>query len=151
MNITLSIHWHFDGRNGYRYHLLEPIIDSIGIINLTAWVCRLTVPGFLVLMMTSSNGNIFCVTGPLWGESTGNCWIPLTKVSDAELCCFLCAWTNGWTNHGGAGNLRRHYDVTVLLLLFCAFALFAEMGWSEEIRRSCYTLEQRFLSTKLSS
>ena len=40
-------------------------------------------------MMTSSNGNIFPVTGPVWGESTGQRWIPLTKNSDAELWCFL--------------------------------------------------------------
>ena len=40
-------------------------------------------------MMTSSNGNIFRVTGPLWGESTGHRWIPLTKASDVELWCFL--------------------------------------------------------------
>ena len=40
-------------------------------------------------MMTSSNGNIFPVTGPLWGEPTGHRWIPLTKASDAELWCFL--------------------------------------------------------------
>ena len=26
---------------------------------------------------------------PLWGESIGHQWIPLTKVSDAELWCFL--------------------------------------------------------------
>ena len=36
-------------------------------------------------MMTPSNGNIFRVTDPLWGESTG----PLTKASDAELWYFL--------------------------------------------------------------
>ena len=30
----------------------------------------------------------FRVTGPLWGESTGHRWIPLTKTSDAELWCF---------------------------------------------------------------
>ena len=30
-------------------------------------------------MMTSSNGNIFRVTGPLCGEFTGHRWIPLTK------------------------------------------------------------------------
>ena len=41
------------------------------------------------LMMTSSNGNIFSVTGPLCGEFTGHRWIPLTKASDAELWCFL--------------------------------------------------------------
>ena len=40
-------------------------------------------------MMTSSNGNIFHVTFPLWGESTGHQWIPLTKASDVELWCFL--------------------------------------------------------------
>ena len=42
-------------------------------------------------MITSSNGNIFRVTGPLCGEFTGDRWIPLTKASDAELRCFL--WT----------------------------------------------------------
>ena len=40
-------------------------------------------------MMTSSNGNIFCVTCPLCGEFTGHWWIPLTKVSDVELWCFF--------------------------------------------------------------
>ena len=29
------------------------------------------------------------VTGPLWGESTGHRWIPLTNTGDAELWCFL--------------------------------------------------------------
>ena len=40
-------------------------------------------------MMTSANGNIFRVTGPLCGEFTGHRWIPSTKASDAELWCFL--------------------------------------------------------------
>ena len=39
--------------------------------------------------MTSSNGNIFRVTGPLWGESTGHRRILLTKASDVELWRFL--------------------------------------------------------------
>ena len=39
--------------------------------------------------MTSSNGNIFRVTGHLCGEFTGDWWIPLTKPSDTELCCFF--------------------------------------------------------------
>ena len=34
-------------------------------------------------MMTLSNGNIFRITGPLWGESTGRRWIPPTKASGA--------------------------------------------------------------------
>ena len=42
-----------------------------------------------VLMMTSSNGNIFRVTGPLCGEFIGHWWIPLTKPNYAELWYFL--------------------------------------------------------------
>ena len=41
-------------------------------------------------IMTSSNGHIFCVTGPLWGEFTGHRWIPLTKASDVKLLFDLC-------------------------------------------------------------
>ena len=40
-------------------------------------------------MMTSSIGNIFHITGPLFGESDGQWWIPLTKASDVEFWCFL--------------------------------------------------------------
>ena len=40
-------------------------------------------------MTTSSNGNIFRVTGPLCGDFPGQRWIPLTKASDTELWCFL--------------------------------------------------------------
>ena len=40
-------------------------------------------------IMTSSNGNIFHVTGHLCGEFTGHWWIPSTKASDVELWCFL--------------------------------------------------------------
>ena len=42
-----------------------------------------------VLIMTSLNENIFRVIGPMWGESTGLRWIPLTKANDAEIWCFL--------------------------------------------------------------
>ena len=40
-------------------------------------------------MMTSSNGDIFRVTGHLCGEFTGPRWFPCTKASDAELWCFF--------------------------------------------------------------
>ena len=60
-------------------------------------------------MMMSSNRNIFRVNDPLCGEFTGHRWIPLTKASDAELVFSLIrAWTNGWVNNRGAGDLRRH-------------------------------------------
>ena len=41
------------------------------------------------IMMTSSNGNSFRVTGHLCGDFTGPRWIPHTRASDAELWCFL--------------------------------------------------------------
>ena len=69
-------------------------------------------------MMTSSNGNIFRVTGPLRVEFTDHRWIPFTKASDAELWCFFsCAWINSWVNNREAGNLSRHrthYDIIVM-------------------------------------
>ena len=40
--------------------------------------------------MTSSNGNIFCVTGRLCREFTSHWSIPLTKASEAD----ICAWIN---------------------------------------------------------
>ena len=70
--------------------------------------------------MTSSNGNIFRVTGPLWGEFTGHRWIPLTKASDAELWYFLWSapeWINGWVNIREAGDWRprrAHHNVIVM-------------------------------------
>ena len=47
--------------------------------------------------MTSWDGNIIRVTGPLCGEFTG-------------LFCFffVCALANGWANIRDAGDLRRH-------------------------------------------
>ena len=70
-------------------------------------------------MTTSSNGNIFRVTGPLCGEFIGHRWIPRTKASDAELWCFffIYARINGWINNREAGDLRchlAHYDVIVM-------------------------------------
>ena len=45
--------------------------------------------GLMVVMMASSNRNIFRVTVPLCGEFISHRWIPRTKASDAELWCFL--------------------------------------------------------------
>ena len=45
--------------------------------------------GVRLTMMTSSNENIFRVTGHLYREFTGHRWVPRTKASNAELWCFL--------------------------------------------------------------
>ena len=69
-------------------------------------------------MMTSSNGNIFRVTGHLCGEFTGPRRIPHTKASDAELWCFLSSALNkrlskqwwSWWFETLSRPLWRHYN-----------------------------------------
>ena len=71
-------------------------------------------------MMTSSNGNISRVTGPLWGESTGHLSVNSPHKGQwrgALMFSLIYAWTNGWAKYRDAGDLRRHcthYDVTVI-------------------------------------
>ena len=76
--------------------------------------------------MTSSNGNIFRITGPLCGEFPGHRGIPRSPVNSphkgqwrgALMFSLICAWIDGWVNNGEAGDLRphrAHYDVTVMI------------------------------------
>ena len=73
-------------------------------------------------MMTSSNGNIFRVTGPLCGEFTGHRWIPHHKGQWRGVLMFslIYALINVWVNNHEADDLRRHiahYDVIVMRFL----------------------------------
>ena len=69
--------------------------------------------------MTSSNGNIFRVTGHLCGEFTGH---RLNSPHNGQwrgalMFSLIWAWINGWANNRDAGDLRSHranYDVTVM-------------------------------------
>ena len=70
------------------------------------------------IMMASSNGNIFRVTGPLWGESTGHRWIPLTKANDTELWCFFDMRLNKQTVKQTI-ETPVIWDAVVLLWRFC--------------------------------
>ena len=45
-------------------------------------IVQYTWPWVIQIVMTSSNGKIFRVTGHLCGEFTGDRWIPHTKASD---------------------------------------------------------------------
>ena len=67
----------------------------------------------IILMMTSSNGNIFRVIGPLCREFTGH----KGQWRRALMFSLICVWINGWVNNRKAGDLRRHcahYDVIVM-------------------------------------
>ena len=70
-------------------------------------------------MMTSSNGNIFRVTGPLCGKFTGPGEFPHTgQWRGALMFSLICVWINGWVNNREAGDSRRnrgHCDVIVMM------------------------------------
>ena len=70
----------------------------------------------MIIKITSSNRNIFRVTGHLFGELTGHQWIPHTKASDAELWYFFYQRLNkrlskqswGWWFETPSRSLWRH-------------------------------------------
>ena len=68
----------------WSYHIEYMLCDRLGSSECISYEkpCSL-------MMMMSSNGNIFHVTGPLCWEFTGHRWIPHTMASDAKLGCFL--------------------------------------------------------------
>ena len=75
-------------------HLLYPLVYAVcnaGHCSHGFQFCLLFIvfAAYSCFMMTSSGGNIFRFTGPLWRECTAHRWIPLTKASEAELWCFL--------------------------------------------------------------
>ena len=64
-------------------------------------------------MMTSSNGNIFRVTGHFCGVNSPH----KGQWCGAFMFSLICAWINVWVNNREAGDLRRQhapYDVTVM-------------------------------------
>ena len=85
--------------------------------------CCVTWPSQLHItqhMMTSSNGNIFRVTGPLCGNSP----VPVNSPHKGQwrgALMFSLIWAriNDWVNNRKAGDLRRHRghcDVNVMIL-----------------------------------
>ena len=77
-----------------------------------------------IAIMTSSNGNLFRVTDPLWGESTGHWWIPLPKASDALLRYFLWSvreQSRLWWCDTPSRSLWHHYtgiSYSIILIFF---------------------------------
>ena len=98
------------------FHNIADFITDVNGANYTMWGSNSTI------IMTSSNGNIFRVNGPLWGEFAGRRLIPRKKGQwhGALMFPLICAWTNTWANNEDAGDLRRHRvhcDVIVMMAL----------------------------------
>ena len=76
---------------------------------------------FFRIMMTSSNGNIFHVTGSLCGEFTVHRWFPHSKlwflIFDLSLNKRLSKQSSGWWIETPSPALWRHCNV----YLFCRF------------------------------
>ena len=75
-------------------------------------------------MMTSSNGNIFSVTGRLCGNSPDTGEFPHKgQWRGALMLSLICAWKTVSVNNSDTGDLMSycaHYDVTVM---FPAYAM----------------------------
>ena len=92
-------------------------------------------------MMTSSNGNIFRVTGnyrpPVKSPHKGQ-W------RGALMLSFICAWIKGWVNNREAGDFRHHRahcDVIVIIILHCHMNIIKLHGHSK------YHLDPEFTET----
>ena len=73
----------------------------------------------LLIMMTSSNGNIFPHN---WPFGRGIHWSPVNSPHKVQwlgalMFSLICAWINAWLKNREAGDLnchRSHYDIIVL-------------------------------------
>ena len=77
--------------------------------------------GHGVCMVTSSNGNIFRVTGPLCGEFTGPGEFPAQRPVTRSFDVFFDLCLNkDWVNNRKAGDLRRHgAHCDVIVMVYC--------------------------------
>ena len=80
--------WGFPSQNASNAEIWW-FFDASPLISLVFRLTHKCASGVCHYMMTSSNGNIFRITGPLREEFTGHRCVPRTKASDAELSCFL--------------------------------------------------------------
>ena len=95
--------------------------------------------------MTSSNGNIFGVTGPMCGVFTGK-FLSQRPVTRALMFYFSCAWINDWVKNREAGDFRRHrahYDVTVMSLYWAYWPL------TDPIIARCPAIDPNFPSQSI--
>ena len=98
---------------------------------------------FSMTMMTSSNGNIFRVTGPLCSPVNSP---HKGQWRGALMFSLICAWINSWVNNQDAGDLRRHrtqYDVAVvtklvpLLFILTPIGIFRSVWLASVFTTSC--------------
>ena len=104
--------WHNNNNNKYLWHNLH--------IALLSWLPISKKFYRHIFMMTSSNGNIFRVTGIIvrgihrWPVNSPR----KGQWRGAVMFSLICALNKGWVNNREGGDFRRHrahYDVNVML------------------------------------
>ena len=130
----------FVSRNTAHY-----VLDNI---RWALWCERYAIPHDDVINLIT---NLFRVTGPLWGESTGHRWIPFTKASDAELWCFFALyldkrlskpWGRRWFETSSR-PLWRHCNEHKYI---CVKAWYQYVGTRHDFSRQRTRQQQVFIS-----
>ena len=91
--------------------------DQQNSLNLWTTIVHCALAFSLHCMMTSSNGNIFRVTGHLSSVISPH----KGQWRGALIFLWFAPWINGWVSNREAGDLRRHrahYDVIVMIKCF---------------------------------
>ena len=99
--------------------------------------------------MTSSNENIFHVTGHSCGDFPAQ-----RPVMRNLMFSLICAWINGRVNNGDAGDLRRHrahYDVTVMDLAVMREYQYGERSDSRGSPIKGYTFSKKLVTANHSN
>ena len=96
--------------------------------------------------MTSSNGNIFCVTGPLCGEFTAHGEFPTQRPVTRSFDVFFDVhWINVWVNNRETGDLKYHPALNdVIVMQYLVFPNFCFLNtkswWCISMMRTCIFL-----------
>ena len=99
------------------------------MIHVTFWV-----DVWWFIIMTSPNGNIFRVTGPLWGEFTGHRWIPLQRPVTQSFDVFFDLRLNKQLSKQSrrrwfeTPSLSLWYHYNVLLVWFVVLSMSISLG-----------------------
>ena len=97
--------------------------------------------------MTSSNGNIFCITGPLCWQFTSDRWIPLTNANGAELYVFFDGHLNKrlsqqliyqWFETPSCSLWRHPNDSTTTLMKINICIKWIDTNWRYNQKKTKY-------------
>ena len=144
--------WYHDISLGFQCHLNPPTFwtcmkpcglqwsrSSDRLSKQTLRRCPITSPAeSKEYMMASSNGYIFLVTDPLWGESTCHRWIPLTKASNAELWYVL--WSAPEQTAGQAIGMLVIWDAMALIITSLYIHIVYPMEYARYIVVLCFVV-----------